>query len=130
MSINFLRDILISPMVSSFESYLLDFFVLIIIYSIIAYLTTLLILQTPIYKSKKEYIDLDVRKKLCWSLGYTFATFCATGNIVYIWLKEYYSGSVDLLPHWSMLLTCLSIWGINQLSIKRVLSNSRKVIPD
>lgn len=129
MSFDFLKNILISPAVSDFETYLLDLLILLIIYSLIAYLATLFILQTPIYRSKREFIDIDLRKKLCWSISYAFATFCVTGNIVYIWLKSYYSNSVDLLPHWSTLIIILSIWGAIQLSIRKALSTARKVIP-
>ena len=129
MSFDFLKNILISPAVLNFETYLLDLLILLIIYNLISYLATLFILQTPIYRSKREFIDVDLRRKMCWSIGYAFATFCVTGNIVYIWLKSYYSGPVDLLPHWSTLIISLSIWGAIQLSIKKVLSNVRKVIP-
>ena len=129
MSLDFLKNILIYPTVSNFEIYLLNLIVLLIIFNIIAYFTTIFIIQTPIYRSKKEFIDIDLRKKYCWSISYAFTTFCVTGNIVYIWLKVYYSGSVDFLPHWSMLIIILIIWGIIQLSIKKDLSSSRKVIP-
>ena len=129
MGFDFLKNILISPAVSDFETYLLDLLILLIIYNLIAYLATLFMLQTPIYRLKRNFIDIDLRNKLCWSIGYAFATFCVTGNVVYIWLKSYYSNSVDLLPHWSTLIIILSIWGAIQLSIKKVLSNARKVIP-
>ncbi len=129
MGIDFLKNILISPDVSNFETYLLDLFILLIAYNLIAYFATLLLLQTPIYRSKREFIDVDLRKKLCWSVGYAFSKFCITGNIVYIWLKGYYNNSVDMLPHWSTLIILFSIWGVIQLTLKRVLSATRKVIP-
>ncbi len=130
MILNTIFKILFHPSVPNFEYCLLSIIVLFVDYIVITWFLTLILTKTPIFKSKREFIDADTRVLLCWSISFIIGIFLMTANICYIWIKNTYEGWEDLIPHWTVLVIFTIIWILISIRIKGDFRKARKALPD
>ena len=105
--IDVLKTILFFPSLISIDRFLLDTIILFSIYTSLAYLITLFVLQSTAYKSKREFVDSDFRVKLGWSVGLLFSIFILLFSIINCSIFTYYCYSnLTRILHFTLYFFC------------------------
>jgi len=104
-------DTFLTPLVETFDQYLLHALILAFFHFGLAYLIQVAVLKSPLYRSRRDIVDEELRaKNLGWMLALACSLALLSLEILYIYLKHSYEQSVDLSPHLTVVALLFGVW--------------------